>query len=60
LRKERRYSQRALARALELSNTQVANYEAGVTVPAETRLRQIAIVLGISPQPLLRARRAVA
>lgn len=57
LRQEHRYSQRALALALGLSNSQVANYERGVTVPSEDRLRQVASILRISPQPLLRARR---
>lgn len=58
LRSERRYSQRALARAVGISNTQLAAYERGTAVPPEARLKQIATVLGVSPRPLLRARRA--
>lgn len=60
LRTERRYSQRALALAVGISNTQLAAYERGTAVPPEARVRQIAAVLGVSAQPLLRARRAQA
>ncbi len=55
-----RLSQRGLAMRLGLSNMQVARYESGATVPSIERVRQIAEALGVSAQPLLRARRQLA
>lgn len=49
IRKEKGYTQSALADLVGVSQQQVAKYEAGTSVPSPTVMRKLAEVLDLAP-----------